>query len=123
MTAEDPNIPNVQIDTDNLFREDTFTDLSVGTIRRLTPVKPDGSDDDARSVKFVGQTHLMTDRGPMPLDFPIDAKGLKEATENFPDAVRASVASMVEEMKELQRQEASRIVVPGGKGGPGNLIV
>jgi len=42
------------MDATELYREDTFTDRKVGTIRRLTPVTADGSDDAARPVLYVG---------------------------------------------------------------------
>ena len=50
----------------------------------------------------------------------------KEAFEKFPEAINVAVERMIEEAKEMQRQEASRIVVPGqgsmGPGGPGGKI-
>ena len=36
------------MDSTQIYREDTFTDRKVGTIRRLTPVAADGSADSAR---------------------------------------------------------------------------
>ena len=50
MASEVQNLDELQIDTKNLFKEETFTDLKVGTIRRLTPVTPDGSPDAARKA-------------------------------------------------------------------------
>ena len=53
---------------------------------------------------------------------------LQEALEKFPDAIKEGIDRMVEDAKELQRQESSRIVVPGagtsglGPGG-GNIIL
>ena len=43
---------------------------------------------------------------------------LDEAIEKFPEAVNAAVERMVEQAREMQRQEASRIVVPGQGLGP-----
>ena len=34
----------LSVDTDNLHREDVFTDLRAASVRRLTPVKADGND-------------------------------------------------------------------------------
>ena len=42
-TAMDPN---------GLFREENFTDQKLGAIRKLIPVKADGSDDPDRSIGF-----------------------------------------------------------------------
>ena len=41
-----------QMNSDNLYKEETFTDQSVGSIRQLTPVKADGSIDSSRDILF-----------------------------------------------------------------------
>ncbi|MCP4036268.1 MAG: cytoplasmic protein, partial [bacterium] len=47
--SEQPNLTaEMQPDLDNLYREESFTDLKIAQIRRLTPVKPDGSIDESR---------------------------------------------------------------------------
>jgi hypothetical protein len=115
-------VADMQVDLDNLYREESFTDLRIAQIRRLTPVKPDGTEDDTRKMIFIGETQLMSARGPLPIHTPIDATDLAQAFEKFPEAINVAVESMIEEAKELQRQEASRIVVPGqGAGGLGGL--
>ena len=40
------------MDPDNLFREENFTDQKMGAIRKLIPVKADGSEDGERKVMF-----------------------------------------------------------------------
>ena len=115
------NLDNVQIDKSNLYREESYTDLKVGTLQVLVPVQADGSDGDTRETMYVGQTQLMSQAGPLPLTAPIEAASLKEALDKFPDAVKQAVDNLVEEAKEMQRQEASRIVVPGAGAGPGGL--
>jgi hypothetical protein len=108
----------------NLHQEEVFTDLTVGSIRRLTPVKPNGEVDKTRPVLFVGQAQIYTQQGPMPVQFPIDAKNLQLAMEKFPTAMEEFVAHLVEQAKELQRQEQSRLIVPGGSApGGGNIIL
>lgn len=119
--AEETQIADMNADLDNLYREESFTDLKVAQIRRLTPIKPDGSPDDSRPELFIGETQLMSPRGPVPIHSPIEAKGLKEAFEKFPEAINAAVERLVEEAKEIQRQEASRIVVPGS-GPTGGML-
>jgi len=115
-------VADMQVDLDNLYREESFTDLRIAQIRRLTPVKPDGTEDDTRKMIFIGETQLMSARGPLPIHTPIDATDLAQAFEKFPEAINVAVENMIEEAKELQRQEASRIVVPGqGAGGLGGL--
>ena len=41
------------MDADALYQEEMFTDRRVGALRRLTPVKRDGSPDTARPTLFV----------------------------------------------------------------------
>ena len=53
MAEEQSNAVDFRIDRSNLYREESFTDLKVGSIRRLTPVKPDGSEDKTRKKIFV----------------------------------------------------------------------
>ena len=42
----------------NLYKEETFTDQSVGSIRQLTPVKADGSIDSSRDILFLVRHRL-----------------------------------------------------------------
>jgi hypothetical protein len=116
-------IDDISVDATNLYREEIFTDLKVATIRRLTPISPDGSDDTARPVIYVGQTTLLSQAGPVPVQCPIEAVSLEEAMNGFPEAVNQAVERMVEEAREMQRQEASRIVVPGRDTGPGKITL
>lgn len=118
----------IRMDASNLYREETFTDNKVGTLRRITPVNADGEADTSRNVQFVGSTQVLTAAGPLPLSFEIEAETLTEAAEAFGDAAKASFEQTMEELKEMQRQQASQIVVPkggmdpmGGMGGGGNI--
>jgi hypothetical protein len=81
MTDERQGDP--QMDAQALYREDVFTDQRVGTIRRLTPVKPDGADDPSRPVLYVGQATIMTPMGSLPLSFELEATSLAEAVSQF----------------------------------------
>lgn len=114
------------VDMDNLHREEVFTDLRAASIRRLTPVKADGSTDNARDVVYIGETNIMTQMGPLPVQFPIEAKSLDDAFGQFAEGVKEAVERLNERAKELVREESSRIVVPsgappgvGGMGMPG----
>ncbi|MBW2292623.1 MAG: hypothetical protein JRG94_09970, partial [Deltaproteobacteria bacterium] len=95
-------VADMQVDLDNLYREESFTDLRIAQIRRLTPVKPDGTEDDTRKMIFIGETQLMSARGPLPIHTPIDATDLAQAFEKFPEAINVAVENMIEEAKELQ---------------------
>ena len=112
-------VAEVVVDRENLYREESFSDLKVASVRRLTPVLPDGTDDPDRKPLFFGETTLMSQRGPLPVSAPIEASTLEEAFDKFPDAVNVAVEQLIEQARELQRQEASRIVVPGSQVPPG----
>jgi hypothetical protein len=103
----------IRMDADSLFREEVFTDNAIGTLRRLTPVSATGEPDSARSQQFIGSTQVMTTAGPLPLSFEIPAGTLAEAAEAFGAAARDAFEKTMEELKEMQRQQASSIVVPG----------
>ena len=77
-----------QMSADSLYREDVFTDQRVGTIRRMTPVKSDGSDDPSRPLVFVGQATVMTPMGSLPLSFELPANTLAEAGSRLDDGRR-----------------------------------
>ncbi len=114
----------IRMDTSNLYREEVFTDNTVGTLRRLTPVTASGEPDPSRSEQYLGSTQVLTTAGPLPLSFEIQADSLSAAAEAFGDAAKDAFEKTMEELKELQRQQASSIVVPkagmdpmGGVGG------
>ena len=43
--AAEQQLPEIKLDATQLYREEIFTDRKAGTLRRLVPVKTDGSDD------------------------------------------------------------------------------
>jgi hypothetical protein len=119
--AEEPRQPvDFQVDRTNLYHEESFTDLKAGTIKRLTPIRPDGSADKARKTIFVGHTNILTPQGPLPIQGVIQAKELQQAIKKFPEAMEAAMNRLVEEVKKYQEREdariqkpESRIIVPG----------
>lgn len=107
-------ITNIKINTDNLYREESFTDLTYATIRRLTPVKIDGSPDQSREPLFTGMAQLMSPNGPIPVQCLIEgANTLGEAAAKLPDAIEKTVQAMIAEAQEMERNEASKLIVPG----------
>ncbi len=118
---------DAQMSADSLYREDIFTDQRVGTVRRMTPVRADGSDDASRALVFVGQATVMTPMGSLPLSFELPAKTLAEAVALFGPAAQQAIEEAARELQELRRQASSSIVIPeagaaslkgmGGKGG------
>ena len=125
MSTEKP--VDAQMSADALYREDIFTDQRVGTVRRMTPVMSDGSDDPSRPLIFIGQATVMTPMGSLPLSFELPARTLAEAVSQFGPAAQHAIEDAARELQELRRQAASSIVIPeagaaslkgmGGKGG------
>jgi len=107
------NTPEINMDAAALTREEVYTDSRVGTIRKMTPVTIEGEPDSSRSVQFVGSTQIMTPGGALPLTFEIEADTLEAAVAGFGDAAKLAIERTMEELKEMQRQQASSIVVPG----------
>jgi hypothetical protein len=104
------------MDTTQIYREETFTDRRVGTIRRLTPVAADGSDDASRPVLFVGQAQVMTPVGAVPISFELDAATLNAAIEKFGAAAELAVQQTMRELQEMRREQASSLVIPDASG-------
>jgi len=104
---------DLKLDGNNLYREESFTDLKVGAVRKLTPVKSDGTTDESRDSIFMAQTQLMSPEGPLPVSSMLEVKTLPEAIELFPSAVNKEVARIVEIAKKAKEEESSRIIVPG----------
>ncbi len=127
MNTQRNNLDNVQLDTANLYREETITDLRTGTIKILQPILEDGSPDTVRPPMFICQTELMTQGGMLPVTAPLEATNLADAIKQFPAAIKQAVDDMIRRVQDYQREQASRIVTPGelggAPGGKGGLII
>jgi hypothetical protein len=104
------------MDSTQIYREETFTDRKVGTIRRLTPVSAAGVADSARPVLFVGQAQVMTPMGAVPISFEIDALTLDAAIDKFGAAAEHAMQQTMQELQELRREQASSLVIPDAGG-------
>ena len=104
---------DLKLDGNNLYREESFTDMKTGAIRRLTPVTADGSEDEGRAAIFIAQTQLMSPEGALPVSAMLEAKTLAEAIQLFPEAVSKEVDRIVEIAQKAKQEESSRIIVPG----------
>jgi len=122
----DERQPELKLDPASLYLEEVFTDRRIGTIRRLTPVKGDGSRDPKREITYLGETQVMSTVGALPISFEIDAATLEEAAQKFGPAAKEAIERTMRELQELRRRAASSIVVPqggmpdlggGGRGG------
>ena len=115
----DSELQDVQMDAANLYREESYTDLKAGTMRKLVPVKEDGSDDPSREPIFTAATQVMTPGGVLPLSGEVEgAKTLADAVAGFAPAIKQAIADLREEMAAMQRERASQIVVPGRNAPP-----
>jgi hypothetical protein len=127
--ANDIPAGELRMDTGSLYREEVVTDRRIGSIRVLTPLKPDGSTDTTRPVAYVGEAQLLTPAGVLPLVFEIDATSLTDAIDKFAAGAAGALDRTRREIEQLRREAASQIVVPtgippgfdprgGGPGGP-----
>ncbi len=111
-------LDDLKVDVGNLYREEQFTDLKVASIKMLTPVNSDGTRDLSRTVTYIGQTQVLSQMGALPVHCTIEADSLDQAIAKFPDAAKVAIDEMMEEIREMQRKEASKIVMPGQAGTP-----
>ena len=123
MAEQNTRVTDATMDAASLYREEIYTDRKVGTLRVLVPVKDDGSTDVARPTIYQGEAQLMTNMGPLPISFDIEAGSLSEAVSRYADATKAGVERAMRELQELRRQASSSIVIPQGGAGlpPGGL--
>jgi len=114
---------DIKMDPATLYREEVYTDHRIGTIRALFPVTPSGAPDPARSTLFVGEAQIVTQMGPLPISFDIDAPSLAAAVDGYAVAAKAAIERTIQQLQEMRRQAASSIIVPGSGGGlpPGGL--
>ena len=123
--ASDSSLRNADaaMDAASLYREEIYTDRKVGTLRVLMPVSPAGAPDASRPTVFQGEAQLMTNMGPLPINFDIEAKDLAEAVENYGEATKAGVERAMRELQEMRRQASSSLVIPQTGAGlpPGGL--
>ena len=103
-----------KMDSTALYREEIITDRKVGTLRMMTPLRSDGTEDPSRPILYMGEAQIMTGAGPLPISFEIDAKSFVEAVDGFGPAAKEAIEKTVRELQELRRQAASSIVVPQG---------
>lgn len=106
-----------QMNAQDMYLEETFTDQAVGQIRRLTPVDAEGAVDASREVLYFGSTQIMTPAGALPLNFEIQAGNLSEAIAKFSELAEQSMQETIKELEALRREQASSIVVPGQQPG------
>jgi hypothetical protein len=115
---------DIKMDASSLYREEIYTDRRIGTIRALVPVDTNGGVDPGRATAYMGEAQIMTQMGPLPVSFEIEAHSLAEAVSGYAEAASVAVDRTVRELQEMRRQAASGLVIPGQGGGgfgPGGL--
>jgi hypothetical protein len=108
------------LDRSNLYLEESYTDVKVGTVKRFIPVLPDGSVDKTRKPFFLGQTNVYTAHGPLPIQNVIQAKELAQAFKRFREAMEQAMQRLMEEAQQIREEKTSpliqtpesRIIVP-----------
>ncbi len=108
---------NFIIDKENLYKEESITDLKIGSIQVLTPITIDGAEDGSRDCIYLGRTQLNTPQGPIPIQAKLEAANLSEAIDLFPKAMDGETQKVMESLRRMQEQQKkakdSRIIVPG----------
>jgi hypothetical protein len=104
---------DIQMDPASLYREEVYTDRKIGTIRAIVPVTADGAADLGRKVLYIGEAQIVTQAGPLPVSFDIDAPSLSAAVAAYGEAAKAGVERTIQQLQELRRQSSSSLIVPG----------
>ena len=121
--SEQNQIDDIKFNGKNLYKEESFTDLEVGTIRKLTPIHPDGTEDNERKASFTATTNIMTPSGALPLNGEIEADSLEEAIAGFSEAVNKALQKLQDDMMKMQQEQANKIVTPDELRGGKDLII
>ncbi len=117
MSPANDGRPAATMDSTQIYREETFTDRRVGTIRQLTPVTADGGPDVTRPTLFVGQAQVMTPMGAVPINFELEGSTLGAAIAKFGEAAEQAVQQTMRELQEMRREQASSLVIPDSAAG------
>ena len=112
---------DIQMDAASLYREEIYTDRKIGTIRALVPVTSEGITDLGRKVIYIGEAQIVTQVGPLPVSFEIEAPNLGAAVTGYGAAAKVGVERTIQQLQEMRRQQASSIIVPGAGADPGIL--
>ncbi len=119
MANESGTRPESKMDATSLYREEIYSDRSAGTLRVLIPVTRDGGPDQTRPAVYVGEAQILTNMGPLPISFEIEASTLGEAVQKYGEASKEGVDRAMHELQEMRRQASSSILVPGSTPGLG----
>jgi hypothetical protein len=79
----------------------------------------DGAPDSLRPTVYMGEAQILTNMGPLPISFEIDASSLADAIARYGEAAKEGVENAMRELQEMRRQASSSLVIP--QGGVPNL--
>jgi hypothetical protein len=113
------SVRDATMDATSLYREEIYTDRAAATLRVLVPVTSNGAPDPARHTVYMGEAQILTNMGPLPINFEIDAGSLADAIAKYGEAAKAGVENAMRELQEMRRQQSSSLVIP--QGGVPNL--
>ena len=108
--ADSPREP--AMDAKSLYREEIYTDRKMGTLRVMLPVTASGDPDKARPTLYLGEAQLMTNMGPLPISFEIEADTLADAVAGYGEAAKVGVEQALRELQDMRRQASSGLVIP-----------
>lgn len=106
------NKEELTLNLETLYRQEEYTDTMAGSIKKLVPVKTDGSTDESRPQVFVGQASIMLPSGPMPVQAVLEADNLADAIKAFPDAMEQAINELAEKLIKLAEEQQSLIQKP-----------
>jgi len=113
------SVRDATMDATSLYREELYTDRAAATLRVLVPVTAAGAPDPGRPTVYMGEAQILTNMGPIPINFEIAALSLADAVAKYGDAAKAGVENAMRELQEMRRQASSSLVIP--QGGVPNL--
>ena len=94
-----------QVSAHNLYRDEAFTDLNSATIRKLTPIKLDQTEDTSRKPVFIGHAELISPQGPVPIQAQLPATNLEEAIAALPEAMEKAAHDFRDEYNKMMEQQ------------------
>ena len=106
------NKNELTLNMETMYKQEEYTDTMAGSIKKLVPVKSDGSIDEKRLEIFVGQTSIMLPSGPMPVQAVLDADTLDNAIKVFPDTMEKAINELAEKLMKLAEEQQSLIQKP-----------
>ena len=118
-TNPPPSPRDARMNAAALYREEIYTDRAAATLRVLVPVTRDGAPDPSRTTVYTGEAQILTNMGPLPINFEIPATTLADAVARYGDAAKEGIENAMRELQEMRRQASSSLVIP--QGGVPNL--